>query len=94
MLSVGLALTLWQVSWDFAVGHLRMLAQEDIVSFVCFCLASIALLLLTYLVFRRSPGQQRRRRTGVASETFEELGEALRCYNQQTDAVSVRRRSF
>ena len=94
MLSVGLALTLLQVSWDFPVGHLRMLAQEDIVAFVCFCLASMALLLLTYLVFRWSPGQQRRRRTGVASETFEELAEALRCYNQQTDAVSVRRRSF
>ena len=51
--------------------------QESILVLVLLSLGSVACLLLTNCVFRRPPGQERRRRTGAVSETDEDLAEAF-----------------
>ena len=69
------------------------LAKKNLIACVVFCSVSAAKFLLTHLVFWRPPGQERTRRTGAASETAEELAEALRAYIQQVDETGVRQRS-
>ena len=84
----------WATSVNVVLELALSVAREDLFALVLFSLVSAACLLLTYFVFRRAPGQQRKRRTGAVSETIEDLAEALRSYNQQMDADVVSRRSF
>ena len=60
-------------AFDLAVS----VAREDLSAFVLLSLVSAACFLLTYFVYRRPRGQQRRRRTGTVLETMDELAEAL-----------------
>ena len=84
----------WSASVNEVLELAFSVAREDLFALVLFSLVSAACFLLTYFVFSRAPGQQRRRRTGADSETMEDLAEALRSYNQQMDADVVSRRSF
>ena len=94
VLFVGVAFGLCQGFWIFPGRLLFSLAQEDLVAFVFLCLTTVVLFLVTYLVFRRPSGKQRRRRTGAISETQDELAEALRSHSQLMDAAIVRCRNF
>ena len=52
-------------------------AHEDEKYLVVLCALAAGLFILTYLVYRRSPGKVRRRRAGTATESTEEIAEAL-----------------
>ena len=93
VLFVGAVAFLWIVLWFFVGSLLLPLVEESLFAFVFFCLASATLLCLTLLVFWRPPGQQRRRRTGAAPETTEQLAEALGSHIQQIGGPDVRRGS-
>ena len=69
-----------------ALLQVLVLAREDAVAFALLCVVSVALFSLTYLVFRRPPAQQRRRRTGTPSEPIEELAEAVASHGQRIGA--------
>ena len=84
----------WTTSVNVVLELALSVAREDLFALVLFSLVSAACLLLAYFVFRRAPGQQRKRRTGAVSETIEDLAEALGSYNQYMGADVVSRRSF
>ena len=83
---------LWQSLWLTVLELAVSVAREDLLAFILLSVVSAASFLLTYFVYRRPPGQQRRQRMGTDSETMEELAEALRSYRQQSDAQDVARR--
>ena len=87
-------LALWTILWYSVLELALPVAREDVFAFVMLSLVSAACFLLTYVVYRRPPGQQQRRRMETVSETTEELAEALRSYKQQRDAHDVGRRRF
>ena len=90
VLFAGVVLLLWQALSSFAGDLLLSLAKEDITAFVFLSLASVAFFLLTFVVFRRPPGEQRRRRAGAVTETIEELAEALGSYIERIGGLDVR----
>ena len=77
---------LWRSLCLSALDLAVSVAREDLSAFVLLSLVSAACFLLTYFVYRRPRGQQRRRRTGTVLETMDELAEALREYEQLLDA--------
>ena len=87
-------LALWTTLWRSVLDLALPVAREDVFAFGTLSLVSAACFLLTYVVYRRPPGQQRWRRMETVSETTEELAEALRSYKQQRDTHDVGRRRF
>jgi len=86
VLCVSVAYFLAMAIPHVALQQVLVLAREDAVAFALLCLVSVVLLSLTYVVFRRPPAQQRRRRTGTPSETIEELAEAVASHGRHIRA--------